>query len=346
MHRICRSLSEHGYEVTLVGFKRKLSKPLSKQPFRQKRLPLFFRKGVLFYAEVNIRLFFYLLVAKTDLICAIDLDTILPGLIVSKIKRVKKVYDAHELFTETKELITRPRVRAVWKRVEQFAVPKFKWAYTVNESIAEEFQKRYGVKFGVIRNLTRLRTLEEDQNERQGILYQGAVNEARSFEQLVPAMKLVNDRLIICGDGNFMVQLRSLIRSNNLEDKIILKGMLLPDELWSESRKAKIGLTIIENLGMNQYFSLPNKFFDYIHAEMPQVAVNFPEYRRINEQFEVALLLDEISPQNIADAINNLLSNGVLYKKLQKNCAVARLHLNWQEEEKKLVEFYQSVFKA
>jgi hypothetical protein len=78
---------------------------------------------------------------------------------------------------------------------------------------------------------------------------------------------------------------------------------------------------------------------------VPQVAVDYPEYRRINDQFEVAVLLEKTDPEIIASAINNLLLNDVLYKRLKNNCIMARNTLNWQQEEKKLLLFYQSVFK-
>ena len=58
MHRICTSLAENGYDVTLVGFIKKDSVPLKKEKFRQKRLSCLFKKGKLFYAEYNTRLFF------------------------------------------------------------------------------------------------------------------------------------------------------------------------------------------------------------------------------------------------------------------------------------------------
>jgi hypothetical protein len=191
------------------------------------------------------------------------------------LKGIPRVYDAHELFTETKEVIRRPGIKKIWTRIEKYAVPKFPMGYTVSESIAAEFHRRYEVNYSVIRNLTRLRSELLPGFERKNIFYQGAVNEARAFEFLIPAMKLVNSKLVICGDGNFVNQLKNLIRDHGVEDKVELKGMLLPDQLWKESLDAKVGITIIENDGMNQYFSLPNKFFDYIHAEIPQVAVNY-----------------------------------------------------------------------
>jgi hypothetical protein len=59
---------------------------------------------------------FYLLFKKADAVCAIDLDTILPFYFISKLKRIPRVYDAHELFCEMKEVVTRPLVYKVWKR--------------------------------------------------------------------------------------------------------------------------------------------------------------------------------------------------------------------------------------
>jgi glycosyltransferase involved in cell wall biosynthesis len=344
MQRICTSLAENGYAVTLVGRKLSTSLPLRQEKFWQKRLRCFVNKGKLFYAEYNIRLFFFLFFKKTDAICAIDLDTILPCLYISKWKKIPRIYDAHELFTGLKEVATRPRIKKFWTAVERKAVPQFGFGYTVSESVAEEFNRRYGVKYGVIRNITRLRDFSEQQLPDRFLLYQGAVNEARAFEQLIPALKQVNCRLVVCGDGNFMGQLKELIRENGIENKVELKGMLSPEDLWTISQQATIGMGVAENTGINQYLALPNKFFDYIHAGLPQIAMNFPEYQRINSEFEVAVLLNDIKPETIAAAVNNLLHDTVLYEKLKQNCLRARQILNWQQEEKKLLDFYQSVF--
>src|SRR5678815_5747716 len=78
MIRICTTLAQAGYDVMLVGRKMKGSIPLQERPFRQKRLVNLFQKGKLFYIEYNIHLFCLLLFKRADLICAIDLDTILP----------------------------------------------------------------------------------------------------------------------------------------------------------------------------------------------------------------------------------------------------------------------------
>jgi len=343
MIRICTSLATAGYTVTLVGRKLKNSIPLNDQPFHQKRLNCFFETGKLFYAEYNIRLFFFLLFKKMDCIGAIDLDTILPGYFISMIKKIKRVYDAHELFCEMKEIATRPEIYKMWKTIERFAVPKFPYGYTVNQPIAAEFKKMYGVQYEVIRNIALVRPLVHIPKTEKFILYQGAVNEGRSFETLIPAMKDVDSKLIICGDGNYLQQAIQLVKENNLQDKVIFKGKLTPDELRKITQQAYMGVTLFDNRGLSNYYSLANRFFDYLHAGIPQLCVDYPVYKEINEQHEIALLVNDISINNLASQLNNLLHNEVLYKHLQQNCVKARETLNWQIEEKKLVQFYNEL---
>ena len=285
MIRICTSLAAAGYKVVLIGRKMKTSIPLTAQPFQQERLNCVFQKGKFFYAEYNIRLFFFLLLKKMDIVCAIDLDTILPCYFISIIKKIKRVYDAHELFCEMKEIVTRPSIYKVWKKIERYTVPKFPKGYTVNQPIAEEFKKMYGVNYTVVRNVSLLTPIDTQSSTEEFILYQGAVNEGRSFETLIPAMKTVQSKLIICGDGNFMSQVRQLVSENQLENKIIFKGKIAPAELKKITAQAYMGITIFENKGLSNYYSLANRFFDYIHAGIPQICVDYPVYREINEQF-------------------------------------------------------------
>jgi glycosyltransferase involved in cell wall biosynthesis len=364
MIRICRSLAANGYFVVLTGRLQAGSIPLKKEPFEQKRLGCVFSKGKLFYIEYNIRLFFYLLSRRMDGICAIDLDTILPCLLVSRLKKIVRIYDAHELFSEMKEVISRPAVKKAWTRLERMTVPRFPQGYTVSRSIADELRKRYGVEYELIRNVPVLRDAGSGEmalsgseeialpankeiafpaNGERYILYQGAVNEARGLEFLIPAMRDIDCLLLICGDGNLLKQCRALTAQVGLEDKIRFMGRIEPGPLAEITGHAYIGINLVEPVGLNQLYSLANKFFDYMHAGVPQVSMDFPEYRRINEERPIGLLIDDLSEKKIKAAINNLLENDVLYHMLQDNCKTARLLYNWQEEEKKLLRFYQKM---
>ena len=83
VEKVCATLFKNGFEVTLVGRKFKNSYSLNRE-YKTKRFSLLFNNGFLFYAEFNIRLFFYLLFSKKDILLANDLDTLLPNYLTSK----------------------------------------------------------------------------------------------------------------------------------------------------------------------------------------------------------------------------------------------------------------------
>ncbi|MBX3241244.1 MAG: glycosyltransferase [Chitinophagaceae bacterium] len=345
MRRICQTLGCNGYNVTLVGRRTKGAPVLTQRDYKQIRLFCIFSKGKLFYLEFNIKLFFHLLFRKMDIICAIDLDTIVPVYIVSKIKGIKRVYDAHELFTEMKEVISRPNIHRFWKWIAGRTIPFFKNGYTVSQSIANTLQKEYQVSYELIRNCPDLLPAPvRPSGNKRFILYQGAVNEARGMEWLIPAMNYVDAELHIYGNGNFLKQTQELIRQNNLSEKVFIHPPVPPQELPAITAGAYIGINLVENIGLNQYYSLANKFFDYIQSGVPQVSMLYPEYANINNHYEVGILIENLDEHSISQAINLLLYNRELYVKLQNNCMKARLVYNWQEEEQKLLSFYQNLF--
>lgn len=343
MIRICTSLTEAGYDVTLVGFKRKKSQPIIERPFKQKRIPIIAEEGKIMYLHYWINLFFVLLFSKVDILCAIDLDTILPVYYVSLLRGKKRVYDAHEIFTELKEVIDRPAVHKMWLWIGNHTVPRFPVGYTIGECYAEDFKKKYGVNYKVVRNATILRPINIPVKTERFILYQGAVNVGRCFEQLIPGMKQVNAKLIICGKGNFSEQAAALTHEHGVEDKVIFKGYIPPNELRDYTIRAWVGITLFEDTSLSNRLSLANRFFDYMHNGVPQLCMKYPEYERINGRFEIAELIDEITPDAIAAALNKLLTDDAYYYKLQQNCLKAREIFCWQEEAKTLVSVYDQL---
>lgn len=344
MMRICNSLQQAGYDVLLVGRKLPGSIPLTSYAFTQKRLFCFFKKGKAFYAEYNLRLFFFLLFQKMDLICAIDLDTILPCYFISVLRRKKRVYDAHELFCEMKEIVTRPLIYKIWKFIERHTVPKFRFGYTVSQPIKEIFQTDYAVNYEVIMNVPVFDEISTAIEPENFIIYQGTLNKGRSFETLIPAFQWINCPFYIYGDGNFLNECKKLINSYGLQDKVILKGKVLPAQLKSITKKALLGITFFENAGLSNYYSLGNRFFDYIHAGIPQLCVDYPAYQQINKEYRVAVLINDLSSKSIAQKINFILNDENLRKELKENCKKARQYFNWQCEEKKLIALYKTFF--
>lgn len=348
MQRICRSLCAGGYTVELVGRKRHYSVAIQTEPFKQTRLSGWFEKGKLFYFEYNLRLFWYLLFTRFDAVCAVDLDTITPAFYVGRWKSAKLVYDAHEYFTEVPEVVSRKRIKKVWQWVERIFVPRFDLCYTVSQGLADLFEAKYHRKFEVIRNLPyRLAQLSKnkDRSSSPFILYQGALNEGRGLEPLIEAMTAIDCSLKMVGEGDLSGELRELTSKLHLQTKVEFLGYVKPEPLKQLTATAYIGINILENKGLNYYHSLANKFFDYLQAGVPQVCIDFPEYKKINDENQVALLIKNTSVHEIKAAVQRLLTDNSLYSQLQSNCIQSAMKFNWQEEEKKLLSLYHDLLR-
>lgn len=345
MQRISSALAER-YEVLLVGRKKSNSLPLTATSYQQKRLRCWWQKGKLFYVEYNIRLFFYLIFQPCDAICGIDLDTILPAFWVAKLRRKIWIYDSHEYFTEMEEIVIRPRIQKIWLRIEKMILPHTKHAYTVCESIAAIYQKLYGVSFATIRNVAQKKVPNcmPYQQAPLYFIYAGAVNEGRGLEEIIRAFQQINAQLWICGEGDVLPQLKKLAHSLDLTEKVMFWGYVPPKELHEITLKAYAGFLLLQNKGKSYYYSLANKFFDYMHAGIPQITINFPEYRAINEKYQFAHLID-LEVKAIWEAANLLLNQKNYYEKLRQNALKAQDELNWEKEKEKLLLFYEKVLQ-
>lgn len=343
MQRICGTLSAAGYRVRLIG---RAVRPETGVPAKYlvTRLPNLFRSGMLMYVEYNIRLLWWLLFQKADLICAVDLDSCLAVYLASLIKRVPRIMDAHEYFSELKEVVTRPGIQFWWQKIEAFALPRFQDGYTVSQTIASAFKERYGVDYQVIRNVPVTQPVQIPlPPQKRALIYQGAVNEGRGLEYLIPAMRWIDAELHIYGNGNFMSKALELTSNLDLSTKIKFFDMVSPETLRSITPGYLVGLNLVEPVGKNQLFSLANKFFDYIHAGIPQVTMDFPEYAKINSIAPVALLINELSEKGISDSVNLLLTDTVVYDQLAANCALLKAQFCWEVEADHLLEFYKKV---
>jgi len=134
-----------------------------------------------------------------------------------------------------------------------------------------------------------------------------------------------------------------MARSMNLEHKVKFMGYVQPEKLREYTLRATIGLTLFANKGLSNKYSLANRFFDYMHAGVPQVAMHYPEYESFNNEYEVAILIDRLDEDHIARAIKRLLKDRALYNKLKANSLRAREVYNWQNEEKKLISVYENL---
>ena len=351
VNKSCLALQKAGYEVLLVGRKQRKSPPMDERPYASHRMKLLFEKGPLFYAEYNIRLFFFLLFHRANLLLSNDLDTILPNYYISKLKRCKMVFDSHEYFTETPELVGRPKVQKVWKIIEGKVVPKLDEMITVCDSIADLFREQYGVKCHVIRNIPPRKALPPRGDkmalglpaDKHLLILQGSgINIQRGAEELVQAMALLDDCfLMIIGGGDVLPTLKQMVEELHITDRVRFFPRMPYAQMMSYTQLAELGFCLDKDTNLNYRFSLPNKLFDFIQAGVPIVASHLTEIEKIIRQYDLGMFIDNHQPATIAATIREALTDEERRARWKGNLAVAARDLCWENEEQKLLEIYK-----
>jgi len=349
--RVCNTLVKMEFDVLLVGRRLRQSLPLKPRQYRMKRMRLLFSKGPCFYAEYNIRLFFFLLFSKAGLLVSNDLDTLLANYLASKFRRLPLVHDCHEYFRGVPELNGRPVTTRAWKRIEDHIFPKLLSVYAVNASIAAIYREEYGNDVRVIRNVpVRKEKIPAKNRSDLGIpedyriiLYQGAVNVDRGLEEAILAMKYVREKafLVIIGTGDVMDQLKSLAMKEGVSEKVIFTGPVAFEDLYEYTLMADIGLSIEKDVSLNYHFCLPNKFLDYIQARVPVLVSPLPEMKVIVEKYGIGEMIENHDPQDLATKFDSLLCQDEKLSIFRENLQKAASDLCWENEEQELMNIYR-----
>lgn len=354
--KIAETVSNLDCEITIIGRRSGECCNKSKVPFNTKRFRMLFKRSFFFYMFINIRLFFYLLFHKYDLLVANDLDTLLPNFLVSKLKRVPLVYDSHEYYTGLPEIRHRLFVKWVWTTIEEFIFPRIKYVMTVCNSIADQYESKYKIRPVVVRNCARtVSGITGYSRQELGIkedflllIFQGGgINIDRGGEELIEAIRTTeNVNLFIIGSGDVWQILKDKVSKLGISDRIRLIPKMPWEEMIRYTLSADAGLTIDKDTNLNYHFILPNKLFDYIASGIAVIASDLIEVRKIIEGNDCGIIIPSVSPEEISKAIIRLRDDRQLLNKMKQNSVVASEKLTWNAESVKVTEFYKTIIKA
>lgn len=342
MQRIATTLTKD--HIGVVMHRNKKTSYLS-TPFKLIDIQGRFKKGFLFYLLFNIKLFKKLWSINADIIYTVDTDTLLATGIYQWLSGKTMIFDSHEYFTEVPELKGKFFKKKMWSLIEKAFVPKANLCITVGPCLAKIFTEKFKIPFYAIRNVSNGVTLNNTNKREKLIIYQGAINEGRGLHCAIDAMAFLDEfKLIIIGDGDIKMELKTYLENKSYHNNVEIKEAMLPEELKLWTSKAMFGLNLIENSSLSYYYSLANKFFDYLQAEVPSINMKFPEYQNILNEKPFGLMINELNAKELAETIITNASEKN-YTQLVENCRKNKSDFTWEQEEQKLLSHFNSLIQ-
>jgi glycosyltransferase involved in cell wall biosynthesis len=120
-------------------------------------------------------------------------------------------------------------------------------------------------------------------------------------------------------------------------------GFLTRAEVSQLYAKCDAGLVVLAP-SKNHIESLPIKMFEYMAAQLPVIASDFPIWEQLIVENECGVCVNPYNTQQIADAIIMLINSPAKAKKMGlRGKYFAETKYNWALEEEKLLEFYSKI---
>lgn len=281
---------------------------------------------------------------------------LLPAAVQAKRRRpTPLVYDAHELYHA--QIVLPARSRRRYRRQERRLIRHADLVITVNSFIAQIMADQYSCGMphvifnaaprdaGTIARTGLHELLKLPQRDRI-VLYQGWMSSERGIERLVQAARFFppHVHLILIGYGDYEQILRDISAQQGTDDgRVIFVGRVEGEDLPPLTRSADLGAIPYHGIDLNNYYSSPNKLFEYASAGLPFVSNDLPFLRWSITEYGFGEATDFAEPKSAAAAILSILNDPDRLRVLKNSAEKAGAALNWENESKKFLALYELI---
>jgi glycosyltransferase involved in cell wall biosynthesis len=340
---LIKSLEGEGFEVTSVSFEWIDKEGGSKREGNHYLYKLVKTSSILFYFKFAALLKKHLLLSKATHYFAEDIYSLPFVYFFAKMKGGKVYYDARELFGYLAGLKDKKFIQKMLRGIEKRFIGKADVVMVTGEMDKEFLMKEYGINNIIVlrnlplrqHNITPIDYREKYNIDKKKIIliYQGVILHGRGIKLLYAALKRIPEAvLIIIGDGEYKNYYERLAQSEGLNERVFFTGKIEQDQLFSYSAGGDIGTALIENLSLSYYYALPNKLFEYIQAGVPSLVSNFPQMKKVVEDYGIGRGVDPEKEDEIAEIILSMISDEKQYQEMKDKCRGAAEELNWEKE--------------
>ncbi len=342
----CQSLSNNNFNISLIvadnlgnDFKNNIKiYDVGKEDFRIKRFFLISKK---IYKKA--------LKIDADIYHFHDPELIRIG--KKLLKNGKKViYDVHE--DVPRQILNKPYLNGFLKKVisvlfekyENRNVKKFSYIITATDFIKNRFLK-LNKNTESIKNYPKIDELKFDINwnkKKNFACYIGAFSKQRGIKEIVKALEFTEFKLNLA--GKFVTKsYKNEVENLKTWKKVVFHGFVNRKQVNKILAESKVGLVTLHPI-INYKDALPVKMFEYMLAAIPVISTDIPLWKKIVEDNDCGICVDALNPKKIGQAINKLIKNNNLAKKMGENGRKAVLEkFNWQNEEIKLLRVYKFI---
>ncbi len=293
-----------------------------------------------------------------------DLDTLAVCAVAAWINNGKLVYDAHELWLESRRhlLETSRPFMILEKFTESLLAPIADAVIAVTPGRADVMREMYPTMAvpDLVVNYPPLAPAaprQQDVRRKLGagkepcflFLYQGILGLHRGLEELIDASVLLRDipvHIAFVGHDRSGGVITQYAEEKNAGDMVTFHPPVPSEELPEITGSADAGLLLFQDSCLNHTLSLPNKLFEYMMSGLPVIACDLPEISSVVHRHDCGVLVNASDPASIANGMRQMVSDPAEVKaKGKRGYEAASTNYIWNRSATVLHELYMRVLE-
>jgi glycosyltransferase involved in cell wall biosynthesis len=177
-------------------------------------------------------------------------------------------------------------------------------------------------------------------------MYHGGIVPNRGIEEIMKVLPTDQELFAVIlgnGENSYIDKLKQMAETYAVSDRVLFHEAVSIEMLWEYVGAADVGIVNIPAVTKSYFYSLPNKLFENIQALTPVIGSNFPEISKVISEYNIGLLVNPESTEELAEAIAKLKNDKELYSAFKQNLTEAKKILCWENESKILREAYGKI---
>lgn len=219
--------------------------------------------------------------------------------------------DLHEFAPREKETDLRWRifVAPFWRWICRRYLPLVASATTVARGIAEEYEKDYGVAFGVVTNAAPYSDREPGPvGDPIRMIHSTAGQRRRRLENFVELMRdapqgVELDLIVMPNEPDYVDELK---KSAAGVPRLRFRDPVPYSELIDVLAEYDVAINFFPAHGFNHLHTLPNKFFEAVQARLGQVISPSPEMVEILTKYNLGAITDDFGIESLRRTVSEL----------------------------------------
>jgi len=258
-----------------------------------------------------------------DIFIANDLDTLPLAINLAKRCNAKVFFDAHEY--APLEFDNRWSWKYLHQPYREYLCGQYLRDLDIMTTVCDGIAKKYHVEYKILPDVVLNTPYYQNvsykpisNSNKVKLIHHGSASPERHIEKMIQVIPYLENRFemhfMLVGNHQYIQKLKKLAR-NIAPSRVFFHDAVPIEMICSKLSEYDVGVYLLQPLGFNYTYAMPNKLFDFIMSGLCVAIAPSIEMQKIVQHYNCGVVAKDFHPASLAATINALSVEDINTKK-------------------------------